>query len=80
MKDSTQGEKTLSLVIAEIENFLNKEEKYDIIYIEKIEKILAPEDLNKISSLVNDGGKVNISLSESNLSTEEINKQVEKFK
>ena len=38
MKDSTQGEKTLSLVIAEIENFLNKEEKYDIIYIEKIEK------------------------------------------
>ena len=41
MKDSTQGEKTLSLVIAEIENFLNKEEKYDIINIEKIEKILA---------------------------------------
>jgi hypothetical protein len=80
MKDLTQGEKTLRLEVTEIENFLNKEEKYDIINLEKIEKILAPEELNKISSLTNDGGKVNISLSESNLSTEEINKQVGNLK
>jgi anamorsin len=75
-----QSEKNISIQISELETYLNKQEKYGNLNLENLDKILSPEELNKTSNIINDGGKISLNLSESNLSSEEKNKIVTNLK
>lgn len=83
MTDNVEQSENMCIKFSELENYLDKKELFITtmnLTIENVEKILTPEELNKISNTINDGGKINLNLSENCLSSEEKNKIVTNLK
>jgi hypothetical protein len=71
MINNENNKNILKISQDKIEELVNRTEKYENIKLESVENVLTPEELNKISSSILEGGKLEINFSNNFLTKED---------